>query len=104
MHGMRRLGSSPFQGPDSMLQEPSTIDEDRDFAVYGEGQSVSSSEHASDEDIPRALWLPDFELVRKQKEAASAWELGGLDTRASLAGRSSLLGRSSIVGRSRQLG
>eukprot|EP00983_Pelagomonas_calceolata_P125886 1161249-Pelagomonas_calceolata.AAC.1 len=81
--------------PGSAQQGAHAVDEDREFSLYGEG-SESSSNHASDEDIPRALWLPDFELVRKQKDSVSTGDGFGV---AGLAGRPSLLPkRSSRLG------
>mmetsp|Transcript_1517 Transcript_1517/g.3677 ORF Transcript_1517/g.3677 Transcript_1517/m.3677 type:complete len:1120 (-) Transcript_1517:241-3600(-) len=92
----RPEGLSPKHSmPGSAQQGAHAVDEDREFSLYGEG-SESSSNHASDEDIPRALWLPDFELVRKQKDSVSTGDGFGV---AGLAGRPSLLPkRSSRLG------
>ncbi|KAF5831982.1 WD40-repeat-containing domain protein [Dunaliella salina] len=65
-------GLSPKHSmPGSVQQGVQAPDGDRELSLYGES-SESSSNHASDEDIPRALWLPDFELVRKH----AAWTPG----------------------------
>jgi hypothetical protein len=54
------------------------VEEDSELAMYRNGEgSESSSDHASDEDIPRALWLSDFDLAKKAKEVLGEVSLPG---------------------------
>jgi hypothetical protein len=54
-------------------------------------ESESSSAHESDEDVPRALWLEEFELARRRRQL-------GLHTAATAAKRDARLGASAGFG------
>ena len=57
----------PSAGLSEAAQAAGDEDEERERALYGDG-SESSSDHASDEDVPRTMWLPDFEPVSHGKK------------------------------------